>query len=532
MENIQHYRNIFKQRRLFRKEKLRIKRLKPRAMVEKISIRRGLHRSKAGIAYLRKKHLESGVGSSRSEQFFQYEFSNIELFRSSEVQEYSDIGDMDIVCPKCGALIWYEERAEKHRGKAVLKISMCCKKGKVTIPYMKEPPPLLRSLFNGSHPKSSGFLFNIRSYNNMFSFTSLGGKIDSGADDGAGPPRFVISGQNYHRIGSLVPSDGQPPKFAQLYIYDTQNEVYNRLSHFSSIGPQHPIEPQLVEEILGVLDNHNKLVQGFRMVRDYIQSGQSVPVSLRLFRNRQHDPRTYNMPQLDEVAALVVGDIGDGEEGRDIVVRERDGHLRRDPAVIRLTFHEEGKQSVIFKDSSNLSSVLRYNMNKETMFLAWMTANKRYSEGRHLTYSQFPSMFTYDSDGRFWKLRQRGSSVGRLSFIPHSSRDLFYLRLLLNVQVGCTSYEDLRTVNGHVYDSYRGACAALRLLEDDGEFIAAINEVAVLGSGVSLRQMFANLLMSNTMSDPLHVWEQLSDVLMDGILFQRRRVLNDPGKFF
>ncbi|PNX65441.1 ATP-dependent DNA helicase PIF1, partial [Trifolium pratense] len=81
----------------------------------------------------------------------------------------------------------------------------------------------------------------------------------------------------------------------------------------------------------------------------------------------------------------------------------------------------------------------------------------------------------------------RGSSVGRLSFIPHSSRDLFYLKLLLNVQVGCTSYEDLRNVNGHVYDSYRDACAALKLLEDDGEFIAAINEVAVLGSGVSLR---------------------------------------------
>jgi hypothetical protein len=97
---------------------------------------------------------------------------------------------------------------------------------------MEVPPPLLRDLFSGFHPKSINFFNNIRSYNNMFSFTSLGGKIDSGMDDGPGPPHFVIAGQNYHRIGSLIPGNNQPPKFAQLYIYDTQNEVANRLSHF------------------------------------------------------------------------------------------------------------------------------------------------------------------------------------------------------------------------------------------------------------------------------------------------------------
>jgi hypothetical protein len=85
----------------------------------------------------------------------------------------------------------------------------------------------------------------------------------------------------------------------------------------------------LVAEILGVLDEHNKLVKSFRMVRDYIQPSENVRVSLRLFRNRDRDPRVYNMPELDEVAALIVGDIGDEGDGRDIVVRERDGYLQR-----------------------------------------------------------------------------------------------------------------------------------------------------------------------------------------------------------
>jgi hypothetical protein len=201
----------------------------------------------------------------------------------------------------------------------------------------------------------------------------------------------------------------------------------------------------------------------------------------------------------------------------------------RNPSVVRLTFHDEGNQSVVFNDTSNLNTVLNNNRNKKTMFLAWMEANKKYPEGRHLTYGQFPLAFTYDVDGRFWKPRKRGGSIGRLTFIPHSNQDLFYLRLLLNVQVGCKSFDDLRTVNGHVYNSYREACGALRLLEDDKEFINSIIEVSILGSGVSLRRMFAKLLMSNTMSDPLNVWEHVSDLLCDGILYHRRKMLNNPG---
>jgi hypothetical protein len=41
--------------------------------------------------------------------------------------------------------------------------------------------------------------------------------------------------------------------------------------------------------------------------------------------------------------------------------------------------------------------------------------------------------------------------------------------------------------------------------------------------------MFAKLLMSNSMSDPLNVWNQLSQTLSDGILFKKRRELQNPG---
>jgi hypothetical protein len=67
------------------------------------------------------------------------------------------------------------------------------------------------------------------------------------------------------------------------------------------------------------------------------------------------------------------------------------------------------------------------------------------------------------------------------------------------------------------------------LLDDDKEFIDAIIEVALLGSGFSIRKMFSNLLMYNSMSDPYKVWLQLWETLADGILHEKRRSLNLPG---
>jgi len=66
----------------------------------------------------------------------------------------------------------------------------------------------------------------------MFSFTSIGDKIHSSINDGSRPPQFILNGQNHLRIGSLLPESWSTPKFAQLYIYDTENEVKNRVSNF------------------------------------------------------------------------------------------------------------------------------------------------------------------------------------------------------------------------------------------------------------------------------------------------------------
>lgn len=64
----------------------------------------------------------------------------------------------------------------------------------------------------------------------MFAFTSTSVKLNKSINDGKWLPTVRIQGQPCHMIGSLSPMPGKEPKFAQLYIFDTKNEVQNKIN--------------------------------------------------------------------------------------------------------------------------------------------------------------------------------------------------------------------------------------------------------------------------------------------------------------
>ena len=135
-------------------------------------------------------------------------------------------------CKKCGALLWLAE--SKRGANSAYKeesYSICCGRGKVKLPVaLKKPPQLLTRLLNGEHRNSKSFLENIRRYNSMFAFTSMGCTIDHSVNNGRGPYCFRIQGENYHAMGDLLPKKDETPKFSQLYIYDPSNEIQNRIN--------------------------------------------------------------------------------------------------------------------------------------------------------------------------------------------------------------------------------------------------------------------------------------------------------------
>ncbi|XP_074265614.1 uncharacterized protein LOC141588056 [Silene latifolia] len=249
--------------------------------------------------------------------------------QSSDTWEgYWDCGDAEYECEKCHALMWFDERKDKRRGTRRPKFSLCCSDGKVELAFLQQPPELIKSLLTGQHRFSNHYRENIRAYNSMFSFTSMGGKIDHSINQGKGPYTFRMGGQNCHRIGTLVPIGDARPKFCQLYIYDTEEEVQNRKNAISPGDPSR-FNDELIRLLENMIDSHNTIAKTFRKVWDRLTVNTDSEVSIKLISRRSSDGRTYNIPTVLEVAALIEGDIGPHMEKRDIIVRRSCGGLQR-----------------------------------------------------------------------------------------------------------------------------------------------------------------------------------------------------------
>ncbi|XP_074323863.1 uncharacterized protein LOC141660775 [Apium graveolens] len=182
------------------------------------------------------------------------------------------------------------------------------------------------------------------------------------------------------------------------------------------------------------------------------------------------------------------------------------------PLVERLPIHLPGEKHVSFKVGDVLEDV----------------CDKNFPNARNYSYSEFPNKFTWHPQPSIWKERKNGDVIGRLSEVHSSSGELLYLRMLLLRKKGSMSFEDLKTVNGHIHETFKEACAALGLLQNDNQWHEAISENSHTSLPPPLRVMFVNILAYSPISDPLRLWEANWQCMSDDILIIRRHMLNDP----
>ncbi|KAF8388771.1 hypothetical protein HHK36_025451 [Tetracentron sinense] len=714
--------------------------------------------------------------------------------------------------------MWVEEKSARS-SKIHPIFTLCCQSGAVSLPQFLPTPDFLQSLLDNPRFKD-----HIRTYNSMLSFTSMGGKIDNSVLDGQGPYAFRINGANYHKIGSLLPSPGNKPKFAQLYVHDTENEIQNRIEAVNFKSSPAKIEASVLHGLQCMLDDINPYVKVFRNARDMLTESHIPNLSIRLLESR--DGRQYTRPTTNEIAALIIGDGTEDVENRDIIVCTTDGYLkrinerhpsymplqypllfpygedgwrkkiaftadsirsrkevsireyyafrlqfrntegntllhggrlfqqfvvdtyaaieqdrlnwvrmnqnvhviefqkrglphahilltltkddklnspdeindiisaelpdqhtdplayetvvkcmihgpcgvvnprspcmvdgkcskryprkfvketridengfviyrRRDdgkslningfdvdnrwvipynrdlitkynahvniercaqtkvikylfkyihkgvdratvviednsiphnnnekqqykqvdevkqyldcryvsaiescwrifdfelqqqyPPVEHLQYHLPNEQFVIFRDSDRIESVMARPGIKDTMLTQWFEVNIAHEDARSLTYAEFPTKWVWNKDGREWTRRKNKFSIGRLYYAHPNSGERYYLRMLLNIVRGSTSYEDIRTINGNVYPSFKAACSALGLLEDDNEWHESLIEASTWATGKQLRNMFCSMLIFSEIKNPLDIWERHWEDLIDDLQSTTRR---------
>ncbi|CAH1452578.1 unnamed protein product [Lactuca virosa] len=152
------------------------------------------------------------------------------------------------------------------------------------------------------------------------------------------------------------------------------------------------------------------------------------------------------------------------------------------PSVVRLPFHLTNQHHIVYGEDDDIDDVLDKPSVAASKFTFWMECNAIDSEARELTYVEFSTKFVWILNGRFWKRRKVGKAIGRIHSVSPNLSEAYFLRILLNKVKGPTSFDEIRTVNCEAHSSFRDACYALGLLDDDKEYIDAIKEASHSGS--------------------------------------------------
>ncbi|XP_076893888.1 uncharacterized protein LOC143546019 [Bidens hawaiensis] len=160
----------------------------------------------------------------------------------------------------------------------------------------------------------------------------------------------------------------------------------------------------------------------------------------------------------------------------------------RIPFVMRLAFHLPGEKQVIYGANEDIEDILNKTTNASSMFTGWFEC--------------------------------------RVHAVPPAFDEAYYLRILLNKVRGLECFEDIQTVDGVVCETFRDACYKRGLLDDDKEYIEAIEEASHTSTGYYLRNLFATMLITYSLSRPHFVWESTWQLLVDGLILNEEQLKN------
>ncbi|KAF8369565.1 hypothetical protein HHK36_032409 [Tetracentron sinense] len=300
----------------------------------------------------------------------------------------------------------------------------------------------------------------------MLSFTSMGGKVDHSVLDGRGPYTFRINGENYHRIGTLLPSSGQKPKFAQFYVYDTEHEVRNRINVVVEKNSTSQYDVSIVSGLQTMLDNINPYVHVFRMARDALAKDEALNFHIRIIERR--DEQQYNRPT-------------------STIEQERLNWVRFNQDKLRSDLYK-GLEDAITAGDVNASAVGRRCKGPPDLFI------------------------TFTCNPRIPTIQQELARI-------HGQRPEDRLDIVSR---------DLRTVDCIIYPTFKAACPALGLLDDDTEWHESLTEASLWATGRQLRYMFCSMLMFSELTNPLELWERHWMDLTDDMQYKSRRDTGEP----
>jgi hypothetical protein len=109
-------------------------------------------------------------------------------------------------------------------------------------------------------------------------------------------------------------------------------------------------------------------------------------------------------------------------------------------------------------------------------------------------------------------------------FVHPTVGERFFLRLLLIVISGTTSFEHIRTIDDIEHSTFHATCGALGLLEDDTQWNTCMQEAGIDQDTKRLKNLFVTLLLFYSPLNPEVLWEGYRDNMLH--YTWHRRIMN------
>jgi len=206
----------------------------------------------------------------------------------------------------------------------------------------------------------------------------------------------------------------------------------------------------------------------------------------------------------------------------------------KNPTAVHLAVHLENEQRVYFS-SENVRQVVENP--PKTTFIAFFNLYSSDVFAKTLLYHEVPHYLTW-ANNKFSR-RKRGQDVdgypslknddalGKVYRVHPSQSGYFYLRILLHIVCGPTSFQHLKTMERVVKETYQAACRDRDLLENYDHWENSLREVLVFECPSKLRELFIVILLFCHPSEPLKLWDNFKDDLYEDISHRIRQQNQD-----
>ena len=228
---------------------------------------------------------------------------------------------MNITCRFCGAKHWLAEKVDGLNSSPIF--SHCCHRGKVILAPLPPPPLPICSLLADQTLQARHFRWHICQYNCSFAFTSFCSDHNNVNLNGHGPWMWKTGYQIYHSAGTLLPADDEQPLYAQLYFYDADDV----LNHRKRQNPN--LRRELLDTIQQCLCQSNPFSHMFLNACNILHQQPFGNLAIWIVTDPEKDHHRYNLPTVDKIAVIIVGNNQQVNDGHDIILRPRDGGLQR-----------------------------------------------------------------------------------------------------------------------------------------------------------------------------------------------------------